>query len=415
MRILIGNAHYAPASFGGATVIAEETAAGLRDRGHEVFVFTSTSDNTLGENRILRYEHHGIPVVAMRIPAVRTISQEYDYPPATEQFDHVLEAVQPDVVHLHAVQSLGSGLVAASQARGIPTVVTVHDAWWLCERQFMIRATGEYCAQTAIDPDICSTCIPDPAGHRARQSRSLRLLNDCAAVLAPSAFWRDLMVASGVSPQVAAVNGNGVSRPKPQWRRTARNGPARIGYVGGLSPVKGYPQLVAALQRIRRSDYELLVVDSFSNLGMVTMTHQDWPVAGLVRLVPGYNADNIDEFFDSIDVLVFPSQWKESYGLTVREAVLRGVWPILPEGGGTAEHMVSGRNATVYPRAGGVAALAEALDRYLDRWTDLTPDPSANEAIPTHDQQVAELEGYLLEAAASAPQPRPEAAQPASG
>lgn len=415
MRIAVANVHFAPDSFGGATVVAEEMARGLRGRGHEVFIFTTTVDSRLDEHRLHRYERWGVPVTAIRVPDRPTPEQEYASAPVAEQFDRFLAAVRPDVVHLHALQTLGVGVAEVAQARGVPVVVTLHDAWWLCERQFMIRETGEYCGQQAIDDAVCATCVPDPAAHLQRQRRSLAILNRCAAVLTPSSFWRDLMVASGVRADVAHVNSNGVSRPSPGWQRSQHTGPARIGYIGGLSPVKGYPQLVAALRGIRRSDYELHVVDSYSNLGITTMSARDWEVPGLVRMIAGYTPDTIDQFFDGIDALVFPSQWKESYGLTVREAALRGVWPIMADGGGTAEHFVDGRNATVYSRSGGVAALEAALHDYLDEYTRFTPDPQVTELIPTHEQQVLELEGVLASVAVSVAEPPLEAAQSASG
>lgn len=398
MKILIANVHFSPDSFGGATVIAEETARRLRERGHDIVVFTTTADYRMADHQLFRYESGGIPVVAIKVPPDRTTDSEYNSQAVTDRFSQVLDAVAPDVVHLHALQALGVGLAAAAQQRGIPTVATLHDAWWLCERQFMVRQTGEYCGQMAIDPVVCATCVPDPARAARRNRHSLELLNRCARVLAPSRFWRDLLVASGVSDDIAQVNANGVRRPAPGWQRPPREpGPARIGYVGALSKVKGYPQLIEALVAMKRSDYELLVVDSFANLGGASMTNADWQVPGLVRVIPGYTADTTDEFFGGLDALVFPSQWKESYGLTVREAALRGVWPILSDGGGTAEHIHSGRNGTVYDRAGGVPALAAALDDYLDRFQELRVDPAANEGIPTYAEQVAELEQILRE------------------
>ncbi len=275
MKILIANCHFAPDSFGGATVVAEETATRLADRGHDVVVFTSTSDGDLETHQLFRYESAGIPVVAIKVPERRTLRSEYDDPGVTRQFKQLLDAMRPDVVHVHAIQALGVGILRAAQERGIPTVVTVHDAWWLCERQFMVRATGEFCDQSAIDARVCATCVPDPGAHQVRQQTSLELLNRCDRVLAPSVYWRDLLVASGVRADIAAVNSNGVSRPRPGWRRSPRRGPVRLGYVGALSPAKGYPQLVDALRMLQRSDYELVVVDSFSTLGFVTMNLAD--------------------------------------------------------------------------------------------------------------------------------------------
>ena len=60
----------------------------------------------------------------------------------------------------------------------------------------------------------------------------------------------------------------------------------------------------------------------------------NWNIPGEIVIVPPYNRETMDEFFASIDVLLFPSQWKESFGLTVREAIARGVWVIATEAGG---------------------------------------------------------------------------------
>lgn len=406
VKILIANCHFAPDSFGGATVVAEETATRLADMGHDVVVFTSTSDGDLETHQLFRYESAGIPVVAIKVPERRTLRSEYDDPGVTRQFRQLLDAVRPDVVHVHAIQALGVGILRAAQERGIPTVVTAHDAWWLCERQFMVRATGEFCDQSAIDARVCATCVPDPVAHQMRQQTSLELLNRCDRVLAPSAYWRDLLVASGVRADIAAVNSNGVSRPRPGWRRSPRRGPVRLGYVGALSPAKGYPQLVDALRMLQRSDYELVVVDSFSTLGFVTMSHTDWPVPGLVTIRGAYDSQTMDAFFDGVDALLFPSQWKESYGLTVREAALRGVWPILPDGGGTEDHILTGRNGTVYRRDGGAVALAGAIGDYLDRFADLAPETDVNSRIPTYDEQTDDLVGHLEAVAGPVAAPR---------
>lgn len=397
MRVLVVNAHYSPDSFGGATLVAEETVRGLSERGHEMFVFTGTYDPGLAPYRLFRYADQDAAVVAIHIPEGQ---DEYESLPVQQRFGQVLAAVRPDVVHIHALQGLGIGVAEEAVQRGVATVVTAHDAWWLCQRQFMVRETGEFCGQDAIDARVCATCVPDAARHRERQRRSLDVLNRCDRVLAPSSFWRDLMVASGVRADVAVVNGNGVSRPAPGWRRPDYDGPTRIGYVGGLTPVKGYPQLVAALQSLGRSDYVLRVVDNFANLGLSTMSEADWPVPGTVEVVRGYQPQTMDDFFGGLDVLAFPSQWKESYGLTVREAVLRGVWPVVTDGGGTADHIVDGRNGTVVPRSSGHRGLAAALAACLDTPRTLRPDRGLNDRIPSWTDQVAELEGLLREVVA---------------
>ena len=240
--------------------------------------------------------------------------------------------------------------------------------------------------------------MPDAAEHLERQQHSLRILSACDRVLVPSKFWEGVMVGSGVPAGIVHVNANGVSRPAAGWERPVRVGPVRLGFVGGVNDVKGYRQIIAALQHLTRSDYELKVVDAFANLGAVGFTQDDWPVPGYVNIVPGYDRDGLDEFFGSVDVLLFPSQWKESYGLTVREAMLRGVWPIVTDGGGTVENIIPGRNGTVVPLDGGHLELAEAIGKVLDHPEDFVPDLGVDEAgILTLDDQARDLENHLHE------------------
>lgn len=396
MRVMIVNVHFAPESFGGATVVAEETGVRLVGLGHEVLVVTTSAEEWLDHGHVRRYEALELPVFAIRRSDEQTLAAEYDDPVVTKRFGEILLATRPDVVHFHAMQMLGVGCVAEAQRLGFRTVVTLHDAWWLCERQFMVRGNGSFCGQSWINPDVCATCVPSPAAHVERQLRSAEILSRCERVLVPSKFWRGLMVGSGLPADKVFVNANGVSRPERDWQRPKRKGPVRFGFVGGIHPVKGYRHIVQAFESLRRSDYELKVVDGLMNLGGHGFDYEDWDVPGYVQIVPGYNRDTMDEFFGSIDVLLFPSQWKESYGLTVREAMLRGVWPIATDGGGTVEHMVDGVNGTVIPLDGDYRHLAKAINDVLDNPGAFVPRMSSDgPQIATLDQQTRDLEAQL--------------------
>lgn len=365
MRILVVNRHYAPESFGGATVVVEQTVRRLAQRGHEVAVLTGTRDRRMAVGQLHRYSALGVPVVAASLSGDPSA---YNCPEIGESFRDLVSTLRPDVVHVHSLQGLGIDLVERSLDMAVPTVATLHDAWWLCERQFMVRSDGHWCGQTTIKPEVCDSCVPDPRAHRARQRRSLDILNRTQRVLAPSTYWVNLMARSGVSAEITGVNRNGVQLPAPGWERSPYDGPLRMGFVGGVDAVKGYPQLLAALRQIATSDYILRVVDSQSMLGVSSVTRADWPVAGTVDIVSAYTQQHLDGFFDSIDVLLFPSQAYESFGLTVREAIVRGVWPILTQGGGTQEGIVDGRNATVVPQDHAEFHLRRAIEAELAHW-----------------------------------------------
>lgn len=402
MRILTVNTHFAPLTFGGATVVVEGTAQALAERGHEVIVLTSLPESLLGYGQLQRYEAKGLPVVAVGRRTARTADDEYHQPQIAARIQQVVAAVRPDIVHFHAVQGLGVEMVRGTVAAGIPTVVTAHDAWWLCERQFMVRPTLEWCGQDTIDPTVCSTCVVHPGEHRLRQAESLAILNACQRVLAPSDYWRGLLQRSGVSEQILEVNPNGVTHPRPDFRHPARSGAPVFGYVGGADPVKGSRQLRAAMQALGDLDYSLLLADAGQALAMPGIRPEEWPFPQC-RIIPAYTANTIDDFFAGIDVLLFPSQTRESYGLTVREALLRGVWVVASAGGGTAEVLVDGMNSTVLPMDGGAQPLTDAMRAIISRPDDYRNRVLRPPVIPDHREQAEALERIYRDVVLGAP------------
>jgi len=74
----------------------------------------------------------------------------------------------------------------------------------------------------------------------------------------------------------------------------------------------------------------------------------------------------MDEFFSGIDVLLFPTQSKETFGLAVREALVRDVWVISTHAGGTVEDIVDGVNGTLIPLSANEKYLRAALAEILE-------------------------------------------------
>jgi glycosyltransferase involved in cell wall biosynthesis len=396
-RLLVVNVHFSPQSFGGATVVADQLSKRLaRDHGWTVSAFTSLRSANVPDYAIRRYRSIGVDVVAVNIPQVSEYQESYFNPRVADRFRDVLDAIQPDIVHVHCVQLLGCDLFDALDERGIPFAVTLHDCWWLCERQFMIDGSGRYCFQTTISPDRCRYCVDDFQANRKRMPYVQGQLAKADMLLFPSEFQRELYAANGFAGNRSLVNKNGVMPPKDGYQRKAGN-PSRttLGFIGGPGPIKGADLVVRALNELGRSDYELRIVDAARYLGASWTDKRYWDVPGDVTFLPPYNADSMDDFFSSIDVLLFPSQWKESFGLTVREALLRDVWVIATDAGGLSEDLRPGINADVIAMNGHHEELRHALERCLDHngWGDYR-NP-CKEDIVTLDEQAGELDGLL--------------------
>ena len=151
-----------------------------------------------------------------------------------------------------------------------------------------------------------------------------------------------------------------------------------------------------ALQVLPDPNYELIVVDNTLTLGESSVNARDWPIAGKLTVVPPYTRETMDAFFAGIDVLLFPSQWKESFGLTVREALLRDVWVIATDAGGAAEDITPGENGTVLPLSDDPEPLRAAVADLLRHPERLDGYVNPHKArITSFDAQAEELAGIL--------------------
>ncbi|WP_428390494.1 glycosyltransferase [Lichenicoccus sp.] len=410
LRVLMVNVFLWPRSFGGATIVAEELARSLHDRDDtEIAVFTSRGEIDDRPESLLRYDWNGIAVFAAPLPQGADHVAGFDNPAAVRAFASVLDAVRPDIVHAHSIQGLGAGILRLCQERGIPYVITLHDAWWLCDRQFMVRGDRNYCFQTRIDLRVCQACVPHARHLEARAAILRQVLDHAAHLLSPSESHRALYLANSIPPDRISVNRNGIRRPTRQRSTRPPGSVPRFGFVGGNEAIKGFPILRLAFETIRSDRWELVLVDNTLNLGFSSIDTADWHVPGQVRVVPAYDQDTIDTFFDGIDVLLFPSQWKESYGLTVREALARDVWVIATSPGGQSEDIVDGVNGRLIALDGRADGLIAAIEEILNAPGRL--DGYVNPhgaALADYETQAVDLREVLGRAAAN-PQDSSEA------
>ena len=405
LRILAANIFFAPQSFGGATIVAEQMAARLAQADDvELCVFTSRPAISGRPNSVLRHDWDGILVFASSLSPASDQVVQLDNPSMVLTFGHLLDAVRPDVVHAHSIQGFGAPILRLCRERGIPYVVTLHDAWWLCDRQFMVRGDDRYCFQTRIDLRVCQNCLPGSHHLNERMRIMMSVLNGASLLLSPSESHRQLYLANGIAPDRIRVNRNGIRMPSAPRRPRTAGTRLRFGFVGGAEPIKGFHLIRKAFEALEQPGWELVLVDNTLNLGFRSIDVSAWKVAGVITVIPAYTQDGLDAFFQGIDVLLFPSQWKESFGLSVREALARDVWVITTAAGGQAEAIEDGVNGRLIPLDGREDGLVEAIEELLlvPERLDTYSNPRAT-SIATYETQAAELLGALREVSGQAP------------
>jgi len=400
VRVLVVNIFFDPYSFGGATVVAERMAHELsRSHGWEVTALAVRFANLPAVSTVRYRTKYGFDAFNVGMPFLpdRDYEAHFRNPYFAQPFRRIVDFVRPDVVHLHCIQEMDAGIIDMLAERGIPVAVTVHDFWWLCERQFMINLQGNYCAQRRIDYDICAAC----SGERARVERRGEYLKAQLAkadlILPVSEFTRGMLLDNDLPVDRMVVNRNGVQEPGPAYvpRRRSRKpgGPLHFGFIGGPGPIKGWDLIAKAFSLLDRNTYRLLAIDAGAAIGCSWRADLEKAAAGLsLEVLPSYNAETLDETFSRFDVLLAPSRWKETFGLAVREALIRDIWVIASDGGGLAEDIRQGVNGNVLPFPPTVEALRKAVEGRIEAGFHAAFDTSY---VTTVDGAAKELSGLL--------------------
>ena len=358
VRIVQVSAHYPPNFVSGGTLVPQRIAHDLIDRGHEVFVYAGYLDEQ--RSPLETWEEtdpHGVCIrwiVTTPWTAWSDPRNTFNAPVA-EDFKQWLAEVRPDIVHLHSLQTLGGGMVRAAKAVGAVVVVTMHDFWWTCARQFLTAADLRPCC-IVVDCGICPCAVSHDWLER-RNSLLQPMLDDSDVILAPSASSARVLIANGIDSRKVRVDENGLPDGVALGGARTRSdmgASLQLMYAGGPDPMKGIDVLIEALRRVPNDGS--WTMDLFG----VEPDGRDLPSS--VRALPAYQRAELGNVLSSHDVLVLPSVVRESHSILTREALLAGLAVICTDTLGPEEAVRHGVNGLVVP-AGEPEALGTAIGR----------------------------------------------------
>jgi len=369
-RLLVINVFFSPQSIGGATRVAQDQVLELLDRhrdAYDITVLCADHDPWQDTNRdqlpLDTWHWHGARIVRLAVPP-KPWSHVQDG--RVEAFCRQWFQQQAfDLIHCHCCQILTASPLLVAQDLGIPYLVSLHDAWWLSPKLFLVSHAGRLINPADPLDHIDGTPSPqDKADALERRSILSAVLQGARARLAVSDAFRRLYQDAGIE-QVDVLE-NRWTPMTPAQPRTPRRAdqPLRLCHVGGMAIHKGYPLLRQAAHLLPPNlpitftvlDHHLAESDpEYSSLW------NGYPV----RFRPPVPMQAMAEFYASQDVLLAPSIWPESFGLVTREALSAGLWVIASDIGALANPIDHNRNGTVIP-ANDAQALAAAIQALVN-------------------------------------------------
>jgi glycosyltransferase involved in cell wall biosynthesis/tetratricopeptide (TPR) repeat protein len=385
LKVLLVNVFFPPQAIGGATRAVADNARDLRQlagEAIEIEVFTTTEGGAKPYG-LTSYRWEGIKVVA----ATASNSNDVDTAPCDERmadvFDQFLAHSRPDLVHFHCIQRLSAAICGRAAARGIPYVITVHDGWWISDRQFLLDRNLEVACYDYDEPGR-QLAEHGPVSYNRMQELH-RHLAAAERVLAVSSSFAKIYGCTRLSNIITIENG--VSDIVPLPRQPDPEGCVRLLYAGGTEAHKGYPLLRAAFHRSAFHRLKLTVIDH--GLGPGASRTDLWGTTPVVFIGKTPQAE-VAQLYARHDVLIAPSLWPESYGLVAREATLCGCWVVASDRGAMAGEITPETGFAI--DVGTAGPLREVLAR-IDAAAEIyaRPIPGPVKPLRTSRDQAAEL------------------------
>jgi len=303
--------------------------------------------------------HRTLPRTApyLDIPVVREIVQMRD---VEHRLDLLARETRPDILHAHSPVLNALPALRVGQRLGIPVVYEVRAFW----------------EDAAVDHGTTKAWGPRYRLTRALETRALR---HAAAVTTICEGLRRDIIERGISADRVTVIPNavdvvrfaGASDPDPTLGKAlGMDGGRVLGFIGSFYHYEGLEVLIEALPAIlaQAPDVRILLVgggpeDSRLRARAAAMPHGD-----RVRFVGRIPHDEVDRYYDLIDVLVYPRLSTRLTELVTPlkplEAMAQGRLVAASDVGGHRELIRDGSTGILF-RAGDPAALAESVLRLL--------------------------------------------------
>ncbi len=399
-RVLIVNVFFPPQSIGGATrVVADNVQDIVAAHGDkiEIEVFTGI-EGSRDAYRVQTYRWNGVRVTGVATPDDPEIDARMSDDRIGSVFETVLDRFSPDLIHFHCIQRLTPTLCSVAAERGIPYLITLHDAWWISDKQFVIDEFGNGSFYAFDDPLEELRLGSDRSFKRMKTKQ--KGLNGARKLLAVSEAFAQVYRSNGFS-NVQTIE-NGLSGNIEPVRVPSPDGRVRLAHVGGLNLYKGYNLVMAVLSRNAFPNLHLLVIDHSMEAGTErTARWGETEVLFRAKVSQG----KVGELYGQIDVLLAPSFWPESYGLVTREALASGCWVVASDRGaiGSDVSAENGFVVSVDSDAELTRVLAE-INRDPERFTR---SPPTRPTLRSATQQAHELVTEYLAIVAPSRHPSP--------
>lgn len=435
MKITLVTHHFLPRYNAGAELYVYRIALELQRQGHSIDVVcieSITEGTSIPTCKMDIYE--GLPVHRLYFDieqAPDPFEWSFRNPELGRWFKDFLQRSHPDVVHINSGYLLGGTVPESAFELNIPSVLTLHDYWFICPLITLLRTNNKVCDKPA-SPAHCVWChlsqkrryhlldkrlrgclgdifvrlsqsqkiaaainaAPNMELIAERRSYLKQILETIDLVISPSKFVIQKITEYGLSPRQTIHLPFGLDRihsSNPQLSKPS--GKLRIGYLGQFKHHKGVHLVLKAFQKLvkRPGSCELVLHGEMS--GTLPYERKLLQVAkgdSDIKFAGPYPNYQVSQILNALDIIVVPSIWYENRPTVIVEAFAAQTPVIAARLGGMAELIQHNKNGLLF-EVGSVDSLARQMQRLLDEPALLPQLCSSIEPMPTIEGEVSVL------------------------
>jgi glycosyltransferase involved in cell wall biosynthesis len=379
VRVLLVCHRYPPDGLGGVERYTETLAPALVGAGDQVSVVARRLAAPPEEPTLTREpQPDGITVYrlvggqATLDPTSATLSAHQDR--LDQLFTLVLAETAPDVVHVNHLLGLSPRLPILARRQGAAVVLTLHDFYFACPLVHLQKRSGERCAGPDGGAECARTCFSHEGADALlrwglRTTYFRRLLAVAQRVVCPSRYVADYFAEHGADTARLRVVPNGIAIPAADPAAAFAPPPSsatfKVAFLGTVVPHKGVHTILDELDAARLDAVEFRVLGELGDPDYArALRARAAAIPGLrLHLYGGYDLAAVPSLIDDADCVVLASQVPESYSITTREALARGVPVVVARLGALPEAVREGENGYTFDpaRPGALAAILQRL------------------------------------------------------
>lgn len=379
MKILIVTHGFPPAERGGTELYSYSLAKALNEKGHKVSVFTRFMKPLKGKlppDGVVREDFEGLSV--LRSPDGSNSLREFLNPYISKAFKRIILEERPDIIHFQHLIFLSADLPEIAAVNDVPSVMTLHDYWYICPKVQLLNNENARCAGP-MDGAQCAFCFDPPSFNEHRLVNRLKGFVPRQAKEIAKQLKQDIenhKVSSAIKALEFNFRLNFLKRQFKLFKyrispsqyligKYEREGftdisyiplafptiprvdsvPSDVlslGYMGNISYPKGLAVVMRELAELLMEKKVKLHVYGrpYDHVYFRKIEREGAGVkTGMVRFHGGYanTREDLVRILASFDALIFPSVWEENAPVVVREALSAGKPVIASRLGGLPE------------------------------------------------------------------------------